>query len=97
MPFSKTTGVLIILGLLVLGAAGYLLFGTDAPGSGVTAGAPPATEAEQTFLALTSRIDPVALDTSVLSDPRFLMLEDLRTAILPETSGRLDPFAPLGR
>jgi hypothetical protein len=97
MHLSKTTGVLIILGLLVLGAAAYLLFGTDDMRSGVSANPAPATEAEQTFLALTSRIDPVELDTKVLSDPRFLMLEDIRTAILPEIAGRIDPFAPLGR
>ncbi len=97
MHLSKTTGVLIILGLLVLGAAGYLLFGSDSMRAGVSANPAPATEAEQAFLALTSRIDPVELDTDVLSDPRFLMLEDIRTAILPETGGRVDPFAPLGR
>ncbi len=97
MPLSKTTGVLIILGLLVLGAAGYILFGTNGGEAGVSADAPPATSAEQTFLLLTSRIDPVRLTTNVLQDPRFMSLEDIRVAIIPETSGRIDPFAPLGR
>jgi hypothetical protein len=97
MHLSKTTGVLIIVGLLVLGAAAYLMFGAGNNEPGVSANPPPATEAEQTFLSLTSQIDPVELDTSVLSDPRFLMLVDIRTAILPEPAGRLDPFAPLGR
>jgi len=97
MPFSKTTGVLIILGLLVLGAAAYLLFGAEDFQSGITADGLPLTSAEQTFLALTSRIDPVALNTEVLQDPRFMSLEDMRVSIIPEQSGRIDPFAPLGR
>jgi hypothetical protein len=97
MHLSKTTGVLIILGLLVLGAAAYLLFGADGSKEGVAADAPPATPAEQTFLALTSRIDPVTLDTSILDDPRFAFLQDMRVSVIPETSGRIDPFAPLGR
>jgi hypothetical protein len=96
MHLSKSTGTFIIIGLLVLGAAAYLLFGFDGA-AGVSADGPPATPAEQTFLTLTSRIDPVTLDMSVFSDPRFKALEDIRVAIIPEESGRIDPFAPLGR
>lgn len=96
MHLNKSTGVLIILALLVLGAAAYLMFGTDgAPG--VTGETPAATGAEQTFLSLAARIDPVEFDTGILEDPRFTALVDIRTAITAESSGRIDPFAPLGR
>lgn len=96
MPTSQTPVVLAILAIIVLAAAGYLLFGSndeDAALEGTTA---PASAAELAFLNLTAQIEPVAFDTSILSDPRFIALQDIRTAILPEPSGRLDPFAPLG-
>lgn len=97
MPLSRTTVVGIILALLVLAAAGYLLFGQDRLTSGVSIEPGPASSAEQTFLNLAAKIDPVAFDTSILSDPRFVNLQDIRTSIVPESSGRVDPFAPLGR
>lgn len=96
MPTSRTTIILIVLGLLVLGAAAYLLFGSQPSESAVSPAGTPGSEAEMTFLGLTAQIDPVAFDTSVLDDPRFKALRDIRTAILPEAPGRADPFAPLG-
>lgn len=93
MPISKTTGVGIVLGLLVLAAAGYLLL-RPAPVDGLTSSAP-ASDAEAQFIALTAKLDPVTFDTKILTDPRFMALVDIRTAIVPETSGRTDPFSPL--
>jgi hypothetical protein len=97
MPTSRTNIILLILGLLILGAAGYLLFGQSETLGVLPAGVSPASEAELTFLALTARIDPVDFDTSIFQDPRFAALRDIRTAIIPEAIGRFDPFAPLGR
>ena len=57
----------------------------------------PSSEAEAVFLSLTSQLEPLSFDTSILSDARFVALVDLHTAILPEPQGRRDPFAPLGR
>ncbi len=93
MTISKTTGILIVLGILVLAAAGYLLL-RPAPPVMTTTGAP-GSDAEAVFVSLTAKLDPVTFDTSVLKDPRFQSLVDIRTAILPEPSGRTDPFAPL--
>ncbi|MCI0597790.1 hypothetical protein L0Y34_01835 [Candidatus Parcubacteria bacterium] len=96
MPnISRTTVILIILGLLVLSAAGYLLLNQGELQSGVTLDTPAATSAEQTFIALTAQLDPVSFDTSILSDSRFAALVDMRTIIVPEPTGRPDPFAPL--
>mgnify|MGYP003494791905 CR=1 FL=1 len=91
---SKTTGIAVVLGVLLLGAAAYLLF-RPSTGVGVEALGAPASEAELTFLTLTAKIDPVAFDTSILQDPRFVGLRDIRTAVIPEPSGRTDPFSPL--
>lgn len=97
MPTSRTNIILIVLGILILAAAGYLLFGQGATVGVLSEGASPASEAELTFLALTARIDPVDFDTSILQDPRFAALRDIRTSVTPEATGRFDPFAPFGR
>ncbi len=91
---SKTTGIALVLGVLLLGAAAYLLF-RPSTGPGVAGIGAPASEAELTFITLTAKIDPVAFDTSILLDPRFVGLRDIRTAVIPEPSGRTDPFSPL--
>lgn len=87
--------ILIVVALFVLAAAGYMLFGRASTESGVTASNAPATAAETTFINLTAQIDPVEFDTSILQDPRFTILQDIKTAIVAEPSGRVDPFAPL--
>lgn len=55
----------------------------------------PVSGTEFTFLSLAARIEPIVFDTSILQDPRFVQLIDLRTAIVPENPGRANPFAPL--
>lgn len=94
MPMNKTTGIAIALGVLLLGAAAYLMLRSPNI-AGVSADGSPTSEAELTFITLTAKIDPVKLDKSIFSDPRFIGLQDIRTAIIPEPSGRPDPFAPL--
>lgn len=96
-PIPRTTVVLIVLGLILLAAIAYLFFGKGGEGSAVSVSDVAVTEAELTFLNLTAQIEPVDFDTSILSDTRFLGLQDLRTAIVPEPSGRPDPFAPLSK
>ncbi len=93
---TRNTIILGVIGILVLGAAAYMLFGRDKETSAVSGTRASVSEAEQTFINLTAQINPVAFDTRILSDPRFMALQDLKTAILPEASGRIDPFAPLG-
>ncbi len=93
MTISRNTIILAVLGILVLAAAAYVTFGGTS-GSAVVSTAP-ASEAELKFLGLTSRIDPVELDTSILEDARFKALRDIRIGINPETKGRADPFGPL--
>lgn len=90
----RTVIILLVLGALVFLAGGYLLFTPD-DGSAVSVENTPASEAELAFLALTAQIDPVAFTTNILSDPRFMMLQDIRIAIIPEATGRPDPFAPI--
>jgi hypothetical protein len=90
---NQTTGLLIALAALLLGAAAYLIFGVDNSAAALQATSAPATVAETQFLGLAAQIEPVTFDSSIVEDPRFTALQDLRTAIIPETSGRPDPFA----
>lgn len=95
MPTSQTPIILLVLGIVILAAAGYLFLSGKEEAGVVSTGAP-ASQAELEFLNLTAQLEPIGFDTAVLSDPRFQALQDIRTAILPEPSGRPDPFAPLG-
>lgn len=95
MNASRNTIILVILAVLVLAAAGYLLFGRGDATPTLQGTGAPASQAELTFLNLTAQIEPVAFDTSILSDSRFKALQDIRTVVVPEDAGRVDPFAPL--
>ncbi|HWU24680.1 MAG TPA: hypothetical protein VN086_02915 [Candidatus Paceibacterota bacterium] len=95
---SRSTLVFVICLVIVAGGLGYYFFFFNSDTSGaVTTNAGTASDAELSFITLVSKLDPIVFDTSVLSDPRFTSRENIRTAIVPEASGRKDPFAPIGR
>jgi hypothetical protein len=93
---SRNTIILIICSLIVIGGGVYYFFffntGDQATLSGDSA---VASDAELSFIALVSKLDPITFNTAILSDPRFTSRTDIRTTIVPETTGRKDPFAPL--
>lgn len=95
MPQNQTAVILIVLGLVVLGAIAYLLFGQGETDPAVVITDTTVTERELVFINLTAQIEPIKFESEILTDPRFLALQDLRTAVVPETEGRPDPFAPL--
>ena len=96
---SRSTLVFVLCLVIVAGGLGYYFFffnsNTNAAVSAVNGGA--ASDAELSFITLVSKLDPIVFDTTVLSDPRFMARQDIRTAIVPEAAGRKDPFAPIGR
>ncbi|MEK7086290.1 MAG: hypothetical protein AAB951_00705 [Patescibacteria group bacterium] len=51
--------------------------------------------AQTKFQALVSQLQPISFDPAIFSDPNFTLLVNLATPVIPETSGRLDPFAAL--
>lgn len=97
MAISKNTTILIASGIVVLGLVAYFLWMRPASQEPITAGdaAGAANEAQATFLTLAAQLDPVGFDTKILEDPRFTALVDIKTVIMPEMSGRPDPFAPI--
>ncbi len=96
---TLSTNTKIILGVLALGillaAIYFLFFNTSGDTSAISTTGAPASAAEVTFLDLASKVDPINFDTSIFTDPRFTSLVDIHQAIVPDTAGRTDPFAPL--
>lgn len=95
---SRSTLVFVLCLVIVAGGLGYyFFFFNSSSGAALTTSTGTASDAELSFITLVSKLDPIVFDTSVLSDPRFTSRQDIRTAIVPETTGRKDPFAPIGQ
>lgn len=95
---SRSTLVFVFCLVIVAGGLGYyFFFFNSSSGAALTTTSGTASDAELSFITLVSKLDPIVFDTTVLSDPRFTTRQDIRTAIVPEASGRKDPFAPIGR
>lgn len=94
MTLFKNKNVMMGIGAVVLIALGYYFFGPSAPAADLSVGAA-ANPAELLFINLAGQLDSIAFKDGFLIDPRFRALVDIRTAILPESSGRPDPFAPI--
>ncbi len=97
MKLSRNTIMLIICGaVVVIGGAYYFFFFNNDSGAALESTPGAASDAELSFIALVSKLDPITFNTALLSDPRFTSRTDIRTTIIPEATGRKDPFAPLG-
>lgn len=92
----KSNILIIVILVIVLGGGLYWYMtgqsGNDAPLMDITASANPA---QTQFQMLVSQLQPISFDTGIFSDPRFTALVDITTPLVPETSGRIDPFAPI--
>ncbi len=93
---NRTTVLSIILAVVLLGAGVYyfVFFNRDT-GTALTSTDGGVSDQEQDFLTLVGQLDPIVFDTSLLTDPRFTTRTDISTTIVPEVSGRSDPFAPI--
>ncbi len=96
MALSKKKNIIIAAVVVVLGVVVYFVWLRPEPVENISIDSfGPTGQAQATFLTLAAQLQPIAFNASVLEDPRFLSLVDIKTAILPEASGRTDPFAPL--
>ena len=87
--------VLMAVAIVVLGLVAYFVWLRPDSEETITVTTGAATGAQAVFIQLAEQLEPVAFDASVLADPRFTSLVDIKTIIVPEESGRTDPFAPL--
>lgn len=96
MQTKKNNLMYIALAVVVGGAALYFVWLNmpSEPDISYMEGGP-TSEAQAAFLTLAAQLEPVGFDTSVLSDPRFMALIDIKTVVVPEAGGRPDPFSPL--
>lgn len=96
MALSKKTSVIIAAIVVVLGVVVYMVWIREPAEPNVSEeSAVGTTEAQSAFLTLAARLEPVSFDDAILSDSRFMSLVDIKTAIVPEATGKTDPFAPL--
>lgn len=94
MKFDQKTILITLAALVVAGGAYWYFFtgsGNDAPLTAITGSGVSQTR----FQTLVSELQPITFDTSIFSDPRFLALVNISTDLTPESTGRLDPFAPV--
>jgi hypothetical protein len=97
--FSSRKNILTLAAaaIVLLGGFYYFFFMAESSDDAVLSANEPATDAEVSFIALVSQLDPIEFDTRILEDARFKALVDIHTQVLPEPVGRTDPFGPLGR
>ena len=97
MKLSKTTTILIIALLATVAIAGLVLMNaTKTPtDEEIISEGEPVSDAEIQFLNLASQIESIQFNDGLFTDARFLWLEDIRVAVIPEEKGRRDPFASL--
>lgn len=97
MTLSRKNIITAAGSVLALAVLAYLFFGGgDAEPAVVLQGAA-GSSAEVQFSSLVAELNGLSFTTGILSDERFLSLVDIRTAIVPEAVGRVDPFAPFDR
>jgi hypothetical protein len=92
---KKNTTFLIAGAIVVLGLVAYFVWMRPSSGETITITDGPVSSAQAVFLQLADQLEPITFDARVLADPRFIGLVDIKTTIVPEASGRNDPFAPL--
>ncbi len=92
--------LLFALGLAVLLWAGYVFFMRDSETSGVGAEVQVGVSENvvreaQEFKNRLAELETMKIDSTVMSDVRFVSLVNFRQAIPDEPMGRSNPFAPL--
>jgi hypothetical protein len=95
-----TRNSIILLVSIIVVAGGllyYFFFFNTSTDSALLTDTTMASDAELSFITLVGKLDSITFDTSLLSDPRFTARQDIRTAVVPEQTGRKDPFAPIGK
>lgn len=95
LHISRTVAVIIFLVVVVGAAVAYTVMQDPNADATVTVEGAGTTASEANFITLASELDAIRFDTTILSDPRFLSLQNINTAITPEPVGREDPFGSI--
>ncbi|MSU74655.1 hypothetical protein EXS57_02655 [Candidatus Kaiserbacteria bacterium] len=91
----KSTTILIVTGALIVAGIAYWFFFTNTGNEAPLSTDTPTNQAQIQFEALIGELQPISFNTKIFTDVRFNALVDITTPVSPESSGRLDPLAPL--
>ncbi len=91
---KSTSPTPFIIALIVVVGGMYWYFSSGTEQLPLTVGET-GNQAQTKFQNLVSELQSISFNTAIFSDPRFNALVDITTPISPETTGRLDPFAPV--
>ena len=88
--------LIAIVGVVVVGGLWYLLKGDSGTDELLTTTSASASEseAEKGIVDTLLTLRAVSLSGTIFSDPAFDILHDFGTQIVPEASGRPNPFGP---
>lgn len=93
--------VIFIIAILIVAGAVWFGLSSSAPAAPLlttdttTTGSPSTDSADQQLVVTLLALRAVTLSGTIFSDPAFTSLKDFGTTIVPEPTGRTDPFAPL--
>ena len=90
----KSSTTIITITALIVAALAYWYFFTGTGNQSPLTASTSENPAQTQFRTLISEL-PTSFNTNIFSDARFNALVDLTTQISPESTGRLDPFAPV--
>jgi hypothetical protein len=93
---KSNSTIFLIITTLVLAGGAYWYFsvqtdGTESPLTGTIQ----ENQTQTQFKMLVSQLQSISFDTSIFTDPNFMALINLATPVMPEASGRPDPFASI--
>lgn len=96
----------LILAIVIFMITGFVLYNTFKQDSGdvgttigqLDTGGSTATEFNQNqdVIDLAKEFELVSINIGVFNSPLFLKLRDIDTSLIPENSGRSNPFSPVG-
>ena len=95
--FKQNQTLIIVVALVVVAFVVYTFFfagDSQAPVLDQTA-VTQASPEDQNLISLLLELKSITLDDSIFKDPIFLGLQDFSQELVPEPSGRPNPFAPL--
>lgn len=95
--------IVIAIALIISASVGYMTFvgpshNVQAQSTDEETIAPTGEEREiigKDLLVVLEKIESIKLDESIFTDPAFVSLQDYSITLVPETAGRINPFAPL--